>query len=202
MMRWAMILISSVALCWGGAAMADIPPPKKPAPLPAPKPTPTPKPTPKPAAPEEAPDDPVKAPEDGGEKPGGGEGSPGEAGADEAVGPDEGGDVAPRRIELAPGPPDGTFGGTLATPAGDVQVALVVVGGLLVHGEARLPDGRTLALEAAGELDSPHLRLGVRDGREFLRVKVELFDDERGRGEFNGVLGKKRLEGQWTAERR
>lgn len=103
---------------------------------------------------------------------------------------------APTRV------PDGVFVGTFAAAGGPVVVRLVVAGGALVDGAARLTGGVTLPLEAAGTFDTPRLQAGGELELDYVRVSLDFFDADRGAGTFEGVLGRQRVAGAWTVERR
>jgi hypothetical protein len=94
------------------------------------------------------------------------------------------------------------FVGALEAAGGPVVVRLVVAGGALVDGAARTAGGATLPLEAAGTFDSPTLLAGGKLGLDYVRVSLTFFDVDRGAGTYEGVLGRQRVSGAWTVERR
>lgn len=103
---------------------------------------------------------------------------------------------APTRV------PDGVFVGAFEDAGGPVVVRLVIAGGALVDGAARLAGDVTLPLEAAGTFDSPTLLAGGEQGLDYVRLSVTFIDADRGAGTYEGVLGRKRVSGAWTVERR
>ena len=100
------------------------------------------------------------------------------------------------------GPPEGAFVGVVAGPGGAIEVRVVIAAGMVVDGSARLPDGSMMRLLPAGSPAARPVRLGGAEGKDYLRIAIDFFDEDRGAASCEGVLARKRFTAAWVAERR
>lgn len=122
------------------------------------------------------------------------------------------GDPRPRRL------PDGVFLGRFELDAAPVEgeppprallaleqssMRVTIVGGRVTEASLKRPgslEGFDLYPVESG--DSIAIRLQGSSGEEYIRINGAFFDQERGAGRFDGVLGRRKTSGTWILARR